>query len=144
MDKSTVDMERFVLAMPKVELHLHLEGAIPLETLLSLIKRAGSEPSIKTVEDLRKRLVYKDFRHFLHIWSWKNTFITQEEDLEEMAYQVLADLSRQNVKYVEFFYSPMSMRRQKLSAKATTDCLIRGKKRAYGDFGIRSELILDM
>ena len=123
MDKSTVDMERFVMAIPKVELHLHLEGAIPLATLLGLIQREGSEPSIRTVEDLRRKLVYKDFRHFLTIWAWKNTFITEEEDFEEIVYQVLADLSRQNVKYVEFFYSPMSLRRWKLSAKAMTDCL---------------------
>jgi len=146
VNKSAGDIERFVMATPKVELHLHLEGAIPLETLLSLIQRKGGEPSIKTVEDLRKKLVYQDFKHFLAIWAWKHTFITEEEDFEEIVYQVLADLSRQNVKYVEAFYSPMPMvsRRWGLSVKLITDCLIRGKERAYRDFGIRSELILDL
>ena len=144
MNKSTGNIEQLVMAIPKIELHLHLEGAIPLETLLSLIQRKGSEPSIKTVEDLREKLVYKDFRHFLSIWAWKNTFITEEEDFEEIVYQVLADLSRQNVRYVEAFYSPMDFRRWGLSARLITDCLIRGKERAYRDFGIRSELILDL
>jgi adenosine deaminase len=140
----TKKIEQFITEIPKVELHLHLEGAIPIETLFNLIQRQGREPSIKTFDDLRKKLTYTDFAHFIEVWTWKNTFIKEEKDFEEIAYQVLGDLSQQNVKYVEAFYSPGDYWRQGLSVQGITECLIKGKERAYRDFGIQSELIIDL
>jgi adenosine deaminase len=141
---STDKIEQFIAEIPKVELHLHLEGAIPMETLFNLIQRQGREPSIKTLDDLRRKLVYTDFTHFIEVWTWKNTFIKEEKDFGEIAYQVLGDLSQQNVKYVEAFYSPGDYWRQDLSVQGITKCLIEGKERAFHDFGIQSELIIDL
>ncbi len=140
----TGKMEQFIQAIPKVELHLHLEGAIPLETIFNLIKRAGGEESIKNLDDLRRKLIYTDFANFIDVWTWKNTFIRMEEDFEEIVYRVLESLSKQNVKYVEAFYSPGDFWRVGLSVKGITEYLIKGKERAYHDFGIQSELIIDL
>ena len=139
-------LEKFILEIPKVELHLHLEGAIPLETLFGFIQRRGDNKSIRNLENLKKHLVYSNFTQFLKIWLWKNSFITEYEDFEELAYQVLQSLSQQNVKYVEAFYSPrdFTFRNKRLSASGITESLIKGKKRAFNDFGIRSELIVDL
>jgi adenosine deaminase len=144
--KRTLDerTRRVIGAMPKVELHLHMEGAIPLDVLLGQIRRSGREPSIKTVEDLRARLTYEDFPGFIEVWTWKTTFIKEERDFEEIAYRVLEWLSTQNVKYVEAFYGPGDYRRQGLTAAGITECLIEGKERARRDFGIGCELILDV
>ena len=139
-----VQMEQLTDRIPKVELHLHLEGAIPVETLLRFIQREGGNRSIVDVEDLRRKLVYTDFAHFIEVWTWKNSFVKEEEDFEEIAYEVLRDLSSQNVKYVEAFYAPGDYWRQGLSVPAITECLIRGKERAHRDFGIRSQLIVDL
>jgi len=139
-------VEQFILEIPKVELHLHLEGAIPLPTLLNFIQKRGKHNSIKNLEDLKKRLVCSNFTQFIKVWLWKNSFITEYEDFEELAYQVLQSLSRQNVKYVEAFYSPrdFTFRNKKLSSCGITESLIKGKKKAFDDFGIRSELIVDV
>jgi adenosine deaminase len=139
-------LKKFIREIPKVELHLHLEGAIPLETLFGLIQRRGNNRIIKNLEDLKRRLVYSNFRQFIKIWLWKNSFIKEYEDFEELAYRVLQSLSQQNVKYVEAFYSPrdFTFRNNKLSAGGITESLIKGKKRAFNDFGIRSELVVDV
>jgi len=139
-------LEKFIEEIPKVELHLHLEGAIPLETLFDFIQRRGNNKLIKNLEDLKKRLVYSNFAQFIKVWLWKNSFITEYEDFEELAYRVLQNLSEQNVKYVEAFYSPrdFTLRNKKLSACGITESLIKGKKKAFDDFGIRSELIVDI
>jgi adenosine deaminase len=136
--------KEFVTRIPKVELHLHIEGAIPLDTMLALIHRKEPDTSIRTVADLRRRFTFTDFPHFLDVWRWKDTFITSEQDFEDIAYSVLRDLSAQNVKYVEAFYSPGSYREQKLDIQGITECLIAGKNRAFHDFGIRCELIIDL
>ncbi len=139
-------LEQFISEIPKVELHLHLEGAIPLPTLLNFIRKRDGNKTIRNLEDLKKRLVYSNFTQFIKVWLWKNSFITAYEDFEELAYQVLQSLSQQNVKYVEAFYSPrdFTFRNEKLSAGRITESLIKGKKRAFDDFGIRSELIIDI
>jgi adenosine deaminase len=136
--------EQFIRAMPKAEIHLHLEGAIPHETLLAQIQRKGTEPSIRTVEDLKAKLTYTDFPSFIDLWVWKNTFIKDEKDFEDIAYAMLAGLSRQNVKYVESFYAPGDYSRFGLSTEGITECVISGKERALKDFGIRCELIVDL
>ena len=145
MNTELIDnIERFILEIPKAELHLHLEGAIPLETLFDFIQKRGGEPSIKNLDDLRARLTYTNFAHFIDLWVWKNTFIKEEKDFEEIAYQVLCNLSKQNVKYVEAHYAPGDYWRQGLSEQGITECLIKGMKRARDDFGIGCELILDI
>ena len=138
------NFDKLIVEMPKTELHLHLEGAIPLETLYNLIQRRGGDPSISALEDLERKLIYTDFAHFIDVWTWKNTFIKEERDFEEIAYQVLRNLSEQNVKYLEAFYSPGDYWRQGLSVQGITEYVIKGKERAYHDFGIRSELIVDL
>jgi adenosine deaminase len=135
---------QFVNEIPKVELHLHLEGAIPLQTLFNFIQREGTEPSLETVDDLRKRLAYTDFAHFIDVWVWKNSFIEDERDFDEIAYHVLRDLSAQNVKYVEAFYSPGDYVGRGFSVQGITECLLEGRERARRDFGIRCELVVDV
>ncbi len=133
-----------VARIPKVELHLHIEGAIPPETMLALIHRQEPASSIRTVEDLQRRFTFTDFAHFLELWCWKDRFITSERDFEEIAYQVLHNLHEQNVKYLEAHYSPGGYHEQGHSTQAITENLIAGRNRAFQDFGIRCEFILDL
>jgi adenosine deaminase len=137
-------LREFARRIPKVELHLHLEGAIPLPTLLGFIRRAGTEPDVRTVDDLRARLTYPDFQGFLDTWVWKNTFITEVEDFEGMAYAALADLHAQNVPYVEMHYSPGDYRDRGFTVDDVTGAVLAGAARARGYFGIRCALIADL
>jgi len=51
--------------VPKVELHLHLEGAIPHDTLCELVQEYGGDPSVPDLEALERRFEYRDFPHFI-------------------------------------------------------------------------------
>ena len=66
--------------MPKVELHVHLEGAIPLDALWALIKKYGGDPLTPTSAALTARMRFRDFPHFLEVWGWKNGFLREAED----------------------------------------------------------------
>jgi len=137
-------LREFARKIPKVELHLHLEGAIPLPTLLAFIRRAGTEPAIRTVDDLRGRLTYPDFQGFLDTWVWKNTFITEVEDFRVMAYETLRDIGTENVPYVEMHYSPGDYRDRGFTVAGVTEAVLAGASRARDDFGIRCALIADL
>lgn len=91
--------------LPKVELHVHLEGAIPAAALWQLIQKYGST-EITNLEMLREKFVFTDFEHFINTWVWKNTFIREYEDFELIAEAVARSMVEQNIIYAEAFFSP--------------------------------------
>ena len=58
------------------------------------------------LDELAARFVYRDFRHFLDVWTWKDQFLRDYEDFTFVAEHVARDLASQNIRYVEMFYSP--------------------------------------
>ena len=95
----------FIRDLPKVELHLHLEGAIPLKALLQLIEKYNGKGFI-TLNELEQKFIYTDFIHFLDIWYWKNSFIREYEDYQFISEQVALNLIAQNIRYAEIYFSP--------------------------------------
>lgn len=96
--------------LPKVELHLHLEGAIPLDTLWTLVRKYGKEGTVRGIEQLREMFSYRDFPHFLEVWQWKNQFIREPEDFTLIAEAFANQLAVQNIVYAEAFFSPTDFR----------------------------------
>ena len=92
--------------IPKVELHLHLEGSVPLATMWDLIQKYGGDFAINGLEDLRHRFRFRDFSHFIETWIWKNQFLREFEDFTYISEQIAIHLRTQNIKYVEAFFSP--------------------------------------
>ncbi|MDF1597851.1 MAG: adenosine deaminase [Acidimicrobiia bacterium] len=101
--------------MPKVELHLHLEGAIPVPTLWELIEHHGGDPVIKSVDQLVEFYEYRDFPHFMETWVWMNGFLKTYDDFEFAAEAVARHLVAQNILYAEAFFSPTDFRRHNLT-----------------------------
>lgn len=93
-------------SMPKVELHLHLEGAIPLEAMWELVQRHGGDSEVPSPAALEERFAFTDFAHFISTWGWKLKFHTTLDDYRFLAEAVAADLRRQGHVYVEAFVSP--------------------------------------
>jgi adenosine deaminase len=117
---------------PKVELHLHLEGAIPLETLWRLIRRYGGDAAVPDVGALTRRLEYTSFDHFIDTWWWMTGFIRTYADFEEVAADVGADLARQNVVYAEASFSPTDFERHGLKPQQIAAAIRTGLNRAKG------------
>jgi adenosine deaminase len=112
--------------IPKVELHVHLEGAIPHDVLWELLQKYGGDPAVPTKETLVAKFAYRDFPHFLDLWAWKNGFLREYEDFELIAAAVARDLARQNIRYVEAFYSPSDFRSAGLQPQPLTEAIRRG------------------
>jgi len=92
-------------ALPKVELHLHLEGAIPLETLWTLTQKYGGDEDVPDLESLSRLFTFRDFPHFLELWRWKDRFLREYDDFTFAAEAVARHLAGQNIRYVEAFFS---------------------------------------
>ena len=100
--------------MPKVELHLHLEGAIPLSTLWELIERHGGDETIGSQAELADFFTYRDFAHFMETWVWMIAFLRNYEDFTCVAEAVARNLAAQNIVYAEAFFSPSDFRHHNL------------------------------
>jgi adenosine deaminase len=118
--------------LPKVELHLHLEGSIPHATLWRLIERHGGDPSVPSAAALAGRFRYRDFPDFIDRWVWKQGFLRDAADLEIVAEAVAADLVRQRVVYAEVFFSPTDLPASTLPPQEVALAFRRGLARVPG------------
>ena len=129
-DEPAVDADlAWFQRLPKVELHLHLEGAIPHDALWELLQKYGGDPAVRTKEDLARKFVYRDFPHFLQVWTWMSRLLRQYEDFEFVASEVARDLARQNVRHVEAFYSAADFLPAGLEPQRLTEAIRSGLKR---------------
>ncbi len=115
--------------LPKTELHLHLEGAIPYDALWKLVQKYGGDKSVPNTEMLKRKFEYKDFPHFIEAWVWKNQFLREYEDFTFIAEAVARDLASQNIRYAEMFFSPPDFMRQGLKARRLTESIRKGLDR---------------
>lgn len=91
-------------AMPKVELHLHLEGGAPPAFIAGLAREKHID--ISGIFDERGGYVYRDFDHFLKVYEAACTTLTGPEEFRRLTLAVLEDSARNGVVYSETFLSP--------------------------------------
>jgi len=104
-----MSLDTYLRAMPKVELHVHLEGAIRPETLLTLAKRNGKPLPFDTVDALREWYRFEDFPHFVDVYVAISNCLTTVDDIELIAREFLAGQAAQNVVHSEVTYTPYTV-----------------------------------
>ena len=102
-------------ALPKAELHLHLEGSIRPETAVELAGRHGIEI---TVEEVTARYNYSNFAGFIDSFKWVTSFLRDPEDYALITRKLLEELVRQNVVYAEITISAGVMLRRMQNVEA--------------------------
>jgi len=93
---------RDLVALPKVELHVHLEGSMRASTVVELAERYG----VELPEGLRDgRSVFRDFRHFIDEWVAGLACLRTPDDLRRVALEFCEDEAAQGVAYAEVSFS---------------------------------------
>lgn len=93
-----------VTAIPKVELHLHLEGGAPPVFIRGLAREKKID--ISGIFNAEGGYVYRDFDHFLKVYDAACTTLQSAEDFRRLTLAVLAESARHGVVYSETFLSP--------------------------------------
>jgi adenosine deaminase len=128
INSDSVDLG-WLARLPRVELHVHLEGAIPLPVLWELLQKYGGDPEVPTQDHLRRKFVYRDFPHFIDTWTWMIGLLRQYEDFELLSEAVARDFLRQNIRYAEVFYSAPDFLQAGLEPQRLTEAIRRGLSR---------------
>jgi adenosine deaminase len=127
--------------LPKIELHLHLEGAIPHAALWQLICKYGGDARVPSLESLPGYFVYRDFPEFIDKWIWKQGFLREAADYELVGASVAGELLRQRIVYAEAFYTPADAAAAGLSTQEVSLALRRGLASVAG---VEVALIADL
>jgi adenosine deaminase len=99
-------LSEFIRRMPKVELHVHLEGSIQPETLLLLAERNHVELPFSTAKELKSWYTFTNFSHFIEIYLKISSCICTPDDIELIAREFLRGQAAQNIRYSEVTYTP--------------------------------------
>jgi adenine deaminase len=129
-------------AMPKAELHIHIEGSLEPELIFQLAKRNRIALQYPSVEALRTAYAFTDLQSFLDLYYAGADVLLHEEDFYDMACAYLERAASDNVLRAEIFFDP-----QTHTARGVAfDTVINGLHRAIGDaknrLGISADLIL--
>lgn len=91
--------------MPKMELHVHLEGAIDAATIWELSKRNNVSLPAASLEDWQSMYAFRDFNHFIEIYTIATECLRTADDFTFMIERFLAGQAQHNVRYCEVFLS---------------------------------------
>lgn len=95
----------FIRRMPKVELHVHLEGSIQPRTLLALAARHGVDLPADDERGIREWFQFRDFAHFVDIYLRCSECLRDPEDFQCIVADFMAEQARQNVLYTEAHFT---------------------------------------
>ncbi|ACY13026.1 adenosine deaminase [Haliangium ochraceum] len=130
--------------IPKVELHVHIEGSIPLPALWQIMGKYGGHEEVGSMDALVERFRFRDFPHFIATWLWKDGYLRELEDFTLLAEAVARELRAQNIRYAEAFYSPGGYARHGLAVGDITCALRDGLDRVDGiEVALIADLIRD-
>ena len=128
-----------IAALPKAELHLHLEGAIEPPTVVELAARYGQAIAAGQVA---ARYATRDFSAFIEAYKWVTSYLRAPEDYALVARETAERLLAQNVVYAEITLSAgvMLLRKQDVAASFRA---IREAVRDFEPLGLRLQWIFD-
>ncbi len=133
-------------ALPKTDLHVHLDGSLRLETILDLAEANDIELPARTVEGLREAIgCGKNFGslvEYLRGFEITLRVMQTEEALERIAFELAEDAHRENVRYMEVRYSPMLHTQQGLKLIKVVEAVLDGLRRARETYGIKANVII--
>ena len=145
LESTPMDLHEMIRQMPKVELHVHLEGSIRPATLLALAERNRVPLPAADLEGLRRFYRFSDFAHFIHVYLTISRCLKTSDDFDLIAYEFGADMRRQNVRYAEVTFTPYTnVANTGLPFDEILAGLNSGRARAQADFGVEFAWVLDI
>ena len=132
--------------LPKVELHCHLDGSLRIPTIIDLANQDKINIPTSNPDQLSKLLTIGKKRGSLeeYIKRFDITLSVMQtpQALERTSYELIEDVSKENVRYIEVRYSPILHTEKGMTISDSVDAVRAGLKRGEKDFGVKSGIIV--
>ena len=130
-----------IRALPKVELHVHVEGAAPPHTIAELARKNGVDLGVDDPADLYR---YDDLADFLRVYDVVCRSLQHADDIHRVTYEALAIAAAAGVRYREMFFSPTFLLRHGVAFDTIWSGIAAGIADAATDHAIVCRMILDV
>ena len=144
-DFSAIPSDRLpalLAAMPKAELHIHIEGSLEPELIFALAQRNGVALPYADVESLRRAYAFTNLQSFLDIYYAGASVLLHEQDFEDMAWAYLQRAAADRVVHAELFFDPQTHTDRGVPMAHVIQGLHRACVRAEQELGVHAQLIL--
>ncbi len=140
----TDDLSGFVRELPKAELHVHLQGAASVQTVLGLARR-HPDLGVPTDEDtLRKFYRFRDFAHFIEVYISVNRLVRTPDDVRALVTGLGRELAEVQVRYAEVTVTPYSHLLMGIPPQALAEALDQGRAEVLAASGVELAWIYDI
>ncbi|WP_332751963.1 adenosine deaminase [Hydrogenophaga sp.] len=129
-------------AIPKAELHIHIEGSLEPELIFALAQRNGLSLPCASVEALREAYAFANLQSFLDIYYAGASVLLHEADFHDMAWAYFLHAKADNVVHAELFFDPQTHTARGVPMATVIQGLSSACDRAQAELGISASLIL--
>ncbi len=138
----TVATNEWLNSLPKVELHLHLEGSLEPELMFALAQRNSIDLPFENVDQVRAAYEFSNLQDFLDIYYQGANVLIKEQDFYDLTWAYLSKCKAQNVVHVEPFFDPQTHTDRGIAFDVVINGISRALKDGEEKLGITSELIM--
>ena len=137
-----MDVRSFVRALPKAELHLHLEGALEPELMMRLARRNGVDIPFRSVEEIRAAYRFSELQDFLDIYYRGMDVLRAEEDFYDLTTAYLERAAADGAVHVELFFDPQGHTGRGIPFATAADGILAALADGREKLGVTSLLIM--
>lgn len=132
----------YAAALPKAELHLHIEGSLEPEMLFKLAQRNKVSIPFKTVDEIRAAYQFSNLQDFLDIYYQGMSVLLTEEDFFDLTMAYLNRARADNVRHVEIFFDPQGHTERGVAFDTAISGILTALDMAKAQFGMTAKLIM--
>jgi len=135
-------MKEFIQSLPKVELHLHIEGTLEPELMLELAKRNNVQTPFNSIAEVRDAYNFQNLQSFLDIYFQGTDVLINEQDFFELTWAYLLRCKEDNVLHTEVFFDPQAHTERGISFDTVVNGIHNALVKGTAELGISSKLIM--
>ncbi|MDK9757208.1 adenosine deaminase [Vibrio sp. D173a] len=134
-------MNAFIQGLPKVELHLHIEGSLEPELLFELAQRNNIDIPYESPQELRKAYEFEDLQSFLDIYYQGANALRTEQDFYDLTWAYLEPCKADNVIHTEIFFDPQTHTDRGIEFETVINGIHRAMQDGTEQLGITFQII---
>ncbi|MCW0243891.1 adenosine deaminase family protein [Campylobacter lari] len=134
-------MKTFLQNIPKVELHLHIEGSLEPKMMFELAKRNNITLKYKSEDEIKKAYDFSNLQDFLDIYYQGANVLQTKQDFYDLTFAYMKKCKEQNVVHTEIFFDPQTHTARNIPLKDVIEGIWQALQKAKEEFGISSFLI---
>ncbi|WP_028863508.1 adenosine deaminase [Psychromonas aquimarina] len=135
-------MKKFIQYLPKVELHLHIEGTLEPELMFELAVRNNINLPFNSITEVKQAYNFHNLQSFLDIYFQGANVLINEQDFFDLTWAYLLRCKNDNVMHTELFFDPQTHTDRGIDFSTVVNGIHRALVKGTTELGISSRLIM--